>query len=701
MTEDVVGYEKRGAVAVITLQRPPVNALGYPLRQGLMDRLEEAMADDAVKAVVLVGKGRGFSGGADITEFGKPRQPPHLREVADVAELGSKPVVAAIHGMALGGGFELPLGCHYRIATATAVVGQPEVKLGIIPGAGATQRLPRLIGIELALEVIVAGDPVPAAKALELGMIDAIVDGDDLTSEAVAYAEGLLKDGKGPRVTRNLSDKIGSAEEAAAAVERSRQMITKKFRGMRAAEACLEAVEASATLSFEDGMAKEAELFQGCVMSDQSAAQRHAFFAEREVAKIPDVPADTQAQPIKTAAVLGAGTMGGGIAMNFANAGIPVTVLETSKEALDKGLDVVRGNYAGSVSRGRINQAKMDAAVGLITGTLDYGDVKDADIVIEAVFESMDIKKEVFAKLDAVCKPDTILATNTSTLDVNEIASATNRPDKVVGTHFFSPANVMRLLENVRGDASSAETIQTVMQLSKRIKKVGVLVGVCYGFVGNRMLHAYTREANFLLEEGALPQQIDKVIYDFGLPMGPFAMGDLAGLDVGWRIRQERAKTHPSNDRYAWTISDRLCERGRFGQKTQSGWYTYAEGSRTPQTDPEVEALIVEVSKEQGIERRDISDQEILERCMYPLINEGAKILEEGIALRPVDIDIVWIYGYGFPVYRGGPMFYADLIGTKAVYDVMQRLHEEHGELLRPAPLLENLAKDGKGFHDK
>ena len=699
MTDDVVGYEKRGAVAVITLQRPPVNALGQPLRQGIKDRLEEALADDAVEAIVLVGSGRGFSAGADITEFGKPPQTPHLREVTDVAELGSKPVVAAIHGMALGGGYELPLGCHYRIATPTARVGQPEVKLGIIPGAGGTQRLPRLIGIEPALEVIVAGDPVPAPKALELGMIDAIVEGDDLTAEAVAYAEGLLRDGKGPRVIRNLTDKIGTPDEVAAAFERLRQMIARRARGMRAPEACVEAVEAAISQSFEDGMAKERELFLECVQSDQSKAQRHVFFGEREVAKIPDVAADTPTQAIEAAAVLGAGTMGGGIAMNFANAGIPAQVLETSQEALDKGLDLVRKNYAGSVSRGRMTQEQMDAAMGLITGTLDYGDLKDADIVIEAVFENMDIKKEVFAKLDATCKAETILATNTSTLDVNEIASATGRPDKVIGTHFFSPANVMRLLENVRGEASSDQTIQTVMQLSKRINKVGVLVGVCYGFVGNRMLHAYSREANFLIEEGALPQQVDKVIYDFGLPMGPFAMGDMAGLDVGWRIRQERAKTHPSNQRYSW-IGDRLCERGRFGQKTSAGWYKYAEGSRTPEPDPEVEELIVGMSEELGIERREISDQEILERCMYPLINEGAKILEEGIAMRPVDIDIVWIYGYGFPVYRGGPMFYADLIGTETVYDVMQRLFETHGELLKPAPLLERLAKDGKGFYE-
>ncbi len=697
MTE-VVHYERRGAIGVITLDKPPVNALGAVLRQGIHKHLQEALADDDVKAVVLIGSGRCFSGGADISEFGKPPTPPHLREIIDLAEQAPKPVIAAIHGTAAGGGLELPLGCHYRVGTASAQIGQPEVKLGIIPGAGGTQRLPRLIGVEAALEIIVGGDFISGDQAHALGIFDAIIEG-DLTEGAVGFAERLVAEGKGRRVTRELTDKIGRPQDFADVFAGMRKRIARRTRGMIAPEACIVAVEAALTMPFDEGMAKERELFVECHDSDQSKSQRHVFFAERQVAKVPDVPADTPLQPIDTAAVIGAGTMGGGIAMNFANAGIPVHVLEVSQEALDKGLGVVEKNYAASLSKGRISQAGMDAAMGLITGTTDYDDVKDADVVVEAVFEDMDLKKEVFASLDKVCKPDAILATNTSSLDVNEIASATERPEKVIGTHFFSPANVMRLLENVRGAQTSKETIATVMRLSRTIGKVGVLVGVCDGFVGNRMLHAYMNQANFLLEEGALPQQVDKVIFDFGFPMGPFTMGDMAGLDVGWRVRQERAKRRPSNERMS-PIADRICEKGRFGQKTGAGWYTYEDGSRTPLPDPEIEELIIAVSKELGIERRPIDDQEILERCLYPLINEGAKILEEGIALRPADIDIVWIYGYGFPVYRVGPMFHADLVGTKTIYDAMSRLYDTHGEMLKPAPLLEKLAKEGKGFHD-
>jgi 3-hydroxyacyl-CoA dehydrogenase len=489
------------------------------------------------------------------------------------------------------------------------------------------------------------------------------------------------------------------AEDTAGLFDEARKRIARRARGLIAPHRCIESVENALTLSFDEGMKREREFFVECVGSEQSKGQRHAFFAERQAGKIPDVPADTPVLSIESAAVIGCGTMGGGIAMNFANAGIPVRVLETDPEALDKGLGVIRKNYEGSVSRGRIGQAEMDTRMFLIGGTTGYADIKDADIVIEAVFEDMDLKKRVFARLDEVCKPEAILATNTSTLDVDEIAAATKRPEKVIGTHFFSPANVMKLMENVRGARSSPETIATVMRLSKTIGKVGVLVGVCDGFVGNRMLYAYTRQANFLLDEGALPQQVDKVIYDFGFPMGPFAMGDLAGLDVGWRIRQRRAKTRDPNERYS-PIGDRVCELGRFGQKTGAGWYRYEAGSRTPIPDPEIEKLILGASRELGFTRRDIGEQEILERCLYPLINEGAKILEEGIAIRAGDIDVIWIYGYGFPIYRGGPMFYADQVGAQAVYEVMQRLHQEHGDGLEPAALLEDLAKTGKGFGD-
>jgi len=692
---ELVKYEKRGTVGVVFLENPPVNAMGSAVRQGVTKFLTQACDDPNIEAVVLVGRGRCFSGGADIREFGKPFESPHLREVIDTAEDSPKPVVAAIHGTAVGGGLELALGCHYRVGDKSARLGLPEIKLGLLPGAGGTQRLPRLIGVEPALEVILSGEFLPADRAHALGLLDEVVEG-DLVAGAVAFAERLVSEGRPLRKLRELTiDPEGTAE----IFEKTRKSIARKARGLIAPTRCIESVENAVALSYDEGMAKEREYFLECLESEQSKGQRHAFFAERQATKIPDVAADTPVQPIETAAVLGCGTMGGGIAMNFANAGIPVTVLEAEAEALDKGLAIIARNYAGSVSRGRITQDQMDRRLALITGTTDYGDIAGADIVIEAVFEDMDLKKQVYATLEKTCKPAAILATNTSTLDVDEIAAATTRPEKVIGTHFFSPANVMKLMENVRGAKTSDETIATVMKLSKTIGKVGVLVGVCDGFVGNRMLHAYTRQAAFLLEEGALPHQVDKVIYDFGFPMGPFAMGDLAGLDVGWRIRQRRAKTRPKDERYS-PIADRICERGRFGQKTNAGWYRYEEGSRTPRPDPEIEELIVQVSGELGFERREIGEQEILERCMYPLINEGAKILEEGIAIRASDVDVVWIYGYGFPVHRGGPMFYADRVGTKAIYETMSRLHDQHGEMLKPAPLLAELAKSGKGFAD-
>jgi 3-hydroxyacyl-CoA dehydrogenase len=692
---DVVDYEKRGTVGVVFLDNPPVNAMGAAARQGVTKHLTQACDDPDIQAVVLVGRGRCFSGGADIREFGKPFESPHLREVIDTAEDSPKPVIAAIHGTAVGGGLELALGCHYRVGDKSARLGLPEIKLGLLPGAGGTQRLPRLIGVEPALGIILSGEYLPADKARALGLLDEVAEG-GLVEGAVAFAERLVSEGRPLRKTRELTI---DPEGAAGIFEKTRKSIARKARGMIAPYRCIESVENAVALPYDEGMAKEREYFLECLDSEQSKGQRHAFFAERQATKIPDVAADTPVQPIDTAAVLGCGTMGGGIAMNFANAGIPVTVLEAEAEALDKGLAIIAKNYAGSVSRGRITQEQMDRRLALITGTTDYSDIAGADIVIEAVFEDMDLKKRIYATLDETCKPSAILATNTSTLDVDEIAAATRRPEKVIGTHFFSPANVMKLMENVRGAKTSDETIATVMKLSKTIGKVGVLVGVCDGFVGNRMLYAYTRQAAFLLEEGALPHQVDKVIYDFGFPMGPFAMGDLAGLDVGWRIRQRRAKTRPKDERYS-PIADRICERGRFGQKTNAGWYRYEEGSRTPQPDPEIEDLIIQVSGELGFDRREISEQEILERCMYPLINEGAKILEEGIAIRASDVDVVWIYGYGFPVHRGGPMFYADRVGAKTIHDTMSRLHDQHGEMLRPAPLLADLAKSGKGFGD-
>ena len=697
---DAVTVSNHNGVAVITLDNPPVNGLGFAVRAGLQAAFDSAVADDAVRALVITGAGRMFSGGADIREFGQtpPDGTPHLPSLFDAIEAQGKPVVAAMHGVALGGGCELALACHVRLAAPGTRVGLPEVTLGILPGAGGTQRMPRLIGVPAALDLIVSGKMVPAPKAQQLGIIDEVVEG-DVVDAAVALARQMADEHRPIRRASALDERIAEARGTPELFADFRKKMARRARGFDAPYACVACVEAAVNQPFAEGLATERETFLRLVASDQSKAQRHVFFAERQVAKIPDVPADTPTRPIETAAVIGCGTMGGGIAMNFANAGIPVTVFEVSPEALDTGLAIITKNYAATVSKGRLSQEAMDTRLGLISTTVDYGDLADVDVVIEAVFEEMELKREVFGKLDAVCKAEAILASNTSTLDVNEIASATGRPSQVIGTHFFSPANVMKLMENVRGAQTSPETIATIMKLSKAIGKVGVLVGVCDGFVGNRMLYAYRRQADFLLEEGALPQQIDTVIYDFGMPMGPYAMSDLAGLDVGWRIRKGQAATRPAHLRYS-TIADRVCELGRFGQKTGAGWHRYEPGSRTPNPDPEIEQLIASISLEQRITRREITDQEILERCMYPLVNEGAKILEEGLALRPGDIDIIWIYGYGFPRYRGGPMFWADLVGVQTIYDVMSRLHDEHGDWLEPAPLLKKLAEQGKGFGD-
>ena len=533
---------------------------------------------------------------------------------------------------------------------------------------------------------------------MALGFVDERVDG-DLEATAIARAHQLAADGTPPRRASQLEEHLEAARGRPEIFETFRKGMAKRARGFDAPYACVDCVEKALTLPYPEALRHERAVFSRLRESDQSAAQRHAFFAEREVAKIPDVPKDTPARPIAAAAVVGCGTMGGGIAMSIANAGLPVTILESAPEALDRGMAIIRRNYAATVSKGRLSQAEMDARLARITPTLDDDALGAADVVIEAVFEEMPLKKEVFGRLDRVCKPEAILATNTSTLDVDEIAAATSRPEQVIGTHFFSPANVMKLMENVRGDRSAPQTIATVMKLSKTLGKVGVLVGVCDGFVGNRMLYAYRRQADFLLEEGALPAQVDKVIYDFGLPMGPYQMADLTGLDVSWRVRKAQAPTRPAHLRYS-PIADRICEMGRFGQKTGAGWYRYEEGSRTPLSDPAIRDLIVGVSEESGIARRTVDDDEIVPRLLYPLVNEGAKILEEGLALRAGDIDVIWMHGYGFPRYRGGPMFWADLVGLRTIYDTMSRLHDEHGEWLKPAPLLERLAAQGKGFGD-
>ena len=674
-------------VAIITIENPPVNALKHDVRAGLIEALKQ-VKDPAIKAVVLTGVGRAFSAGADISEFGKPLNPPGLHEVIVTIEAMPKPVVAAIHGTALGGGLELALACHYRVANRGARVGLPEIKLGILPGAGGTQRLPRLIGPEKGLEAIVSGDMIAADRALALGIVDAVLDG-ELVPAAVDFARNAV--GKSIKLVRDREDKIASARANPAAYEEAAAKIVGRARGRRAQTACVESVRNAFSLPFDDGLAREQALFRELVVSDESRAQRHIFFAEREAARVPDMPASTSARPFARATVIGAGTMGGGIAMSFANAGIPVSIIETGADLLQKGLDRIVANYRTTISRGRLTQAEMDKRMNLISGKVGLDAVAEADVVIEAVFEEMDLKKQIFGELDRKARPGTLLATNTSTLDVDAIARSTKRPQDVLGTHFFSPANVMRLLEIVRGKATSHEALVTAIALGRKIGKVPVVVGNCDGFVGNRMLARRSIESERLLLEGALPHEVDAAVVEFGFPMGPFAMSDLAGLDVSWRIRRARGARAE--------IADPLCEAGRYGQKTGKGYYLYQSGSRTPAPDPEVEQIIVQASKRLGITRRKIDKQEIVERMIYPMINEGARILEEGIAYRPGDIDVIWVYGYGWPVWRGGPMFYADQVGLGEIRDRLAvYAQRSRDKTLEPAPLLAQLAADGKGF---
>ncbi|HAM77318.1 MAG: enoyl-CoA hydratase/isomerase family protein [Alcanivorax sp.] len=691
---EVVSYRLEGDIGVIGVDYPPVNALGQGVREGLVNCLRQGLEDDQAKALVVIGEGRTFPAGADIREFGKPPAGPALPDVISEYESSDKLVIAAIHGTALGGGLEVALGCDYRVALESAKVGLPEVKLGLLPGAGGTQRLPRLVGAKAALDMIVGGNPVKAKDAFKVGIVDEVVGG-DLLEGALAYARKLVADNAPLRKIRDLDVK----KEDADLFTNYEKSIARKQRGFKAPFHCIKAVQAAVELPFDEGMKRERELFAELLVSPESRAQRHVFFAEREVAKVPGLPKDTAKRDVKSAAIIGAGTMGGGIAMNFANAGIPVKILEVKEDALERGIAVIRKNYENTAKKGRITQEQVEQRMALIQPTLSYDDLSDVDLVIEAVFENMDVKKAVFTELDRVCKPGAILATNTSTLDVNRIASFTKRPEDVVGMHFFSPANVMKLLENVRGEKTSDEVVATVMDLSRRIGKVGVLVGVCHGFVGNRMLHKRQAEAVQLVNEGANPAQVDKVLFDLGFPMGPFAMSDLAGMDVGYRIREELRKEDPDNaPPRNWT--DDLVEQGRLGQKTQAGVFDYKEGDRTPVPSSEVDALIAKFREENGIQSRDISDQEILERCMYIMVNEGAKILEEGIAARPLDVDVIWIYGYGFPVYRGGVLFWADSVGLKTIYDKVSQIHQETGsDTWKPAALLEKLAKEGKGFY--
>ncbi|MBL8231192.1 MAG: enoyl-CoA hydratase/isomerase family protein [Bryobacterales bacterium] len=695
---DLVLYQVDGNVAVITVNNPPVNALSPGVPEGIAAYLRRAAEDLAVEAIVLIGGGRSFIAGADIKEFGKvtsgekPRGE-GLHPLLYALEDSPKAVTAAIHGQAFGGGLEVAMACAYRVAAANANTGQPEVKLGIIPGAAGTQRLPRLVGVAKAVEMCQFGDPVKAPEAARLGLIDRIIEG-DLLAGAVAFARETA--GAPLRKVRDRNDKLGTEDENAPIFASAREAAKKRQRNLVAPLAAIDAVEAATKLPFAEGVKEEGRLFQQCLFSTQSKALIHVFFGERTVAKIPDVPKETPLLPIGKAAVLGAGTMGGGIAMNYANAGIPVVLKDASQEALDKGLATIRKNYAASVAKGRFSQAVMDQRMALITPTLDEQAFEDADIIVEAVFENMALKKEIVARLDEIAKPAAILASNTSTLSIDEIASATKRPHMVIGHHFFSPANVMRLLEIVRGRETSKEVIATSMSLARTLGKIGVLVGNCRGFVGNRMFGPYRREAQFLVEEGAAIEAVDRAMTDFGMAMGPLAVGDLAGLDIGWRIRKEFKHLEQPGVRKP-LLEDRLVEMGRFGQKTGAGWYKYDE-NRKALPDPAVEELIAKVREAAGIQARVISQEEITDRLLYSLVNEGARILEERIALRSADIDIVYLNGYGFPGYRGGPMFYADTIGPSAVLERVRDFHKQHGALWTPAPLLEQLVRDGRTF---
>ncbi|MDB5950920.1 MAG: 3-hydroxyacyl-CoA dehydrogenase [Massilia sp.] len=690
-------YVVNGSVAVITLNNPPVNGLGLATRTAAVDGVRRALADVAVTAIVITGAGKAFSGGADIKEFNSPKAltEPSLHTLIRVVEESTKPTIAAIHTVCMGGGLELALGCNYRVALPGAQIALPEVKLGLLPGAGGTQRLPRLVGLEMAVNMIVSGTPVLSENLANTALFDEVfAPGADLLTSALTFAGKVAASRPLPKVR----DRKVDYPNHEAFLQFTRNTVKAMSGPFPAPLECVETVAASVTRKFEDGLKFERERFLHLIQTPESKSLRHAFFAERLASKVPDVPADTPTRAIRQAAIIGAGTMGGGIAMNFVNAGIPVVLLETKQEALDKGIATIRKNYENTMKKGKLTQEKFDQRIGLISGTLSYGDIAQADIVVEAVFEDMKVKETVFRQLDAVMKPGAILASNTSTLDVDQIAGFTSRPQDVIGTHFFSPANVMKLLEIVRGKETGKDVLATTLALSKKLKKTGVVSGVCDGFIGNRMIEQYSRQAGFLLEEGCLPEQVDAAVEKFGFAMGPFRMGDLAGNDIGWYIRKRRYVEKPEIV-YSKT-ADLLCEMGRFGQKTGAGWYDYKPGDRKPYANAGVNEMIVRHSADIGVERRKITDQEIVERLVYSLVNEGARILEEGIAMRASDIDMVYLTGYGFPLYRGGPMFYADTVGLFNVLMAMEKYAQgRHGDAWAPAPLLARLAAEGKGFN--
>lgn len=678
-----------GDVAVLTLNSPPVNALSAAVRSGILDGVKLAIADHKVKGIVLICAGKTFIAGADITEFGRPPVGPSLADVQAVIENAPKPVVAAIHGTALGGGLEVALVCHYRVAAKSAKCGLPEVNLGLLPGAGGTQRLPRIVGPATALDMVTSGAHIGAAAAAEMGLFDLVTDDAALRTEAIAFVRQLNAEQRPLRKVRDLNEKVEAARGKPELFDDFRKTNARKFRGFDAPEYNIRCIEAAVNLPFDEGMKVERKLFLELMNGTQSAAQRYYFFASRQVWNVPDVPADTPTIDVKKVGIVGAGTMGGGIAMSLLNAGVPVVIVETAQEALDRGMRTIRANYDNTASKGRITTVDVEKRMALLTPTLDLGQLAEVDLVIEAVYENMDVKKDIFGKLDKIVKQGAILATNTSALDVNEIASATSRPEAVIGLHFFSPANVMKLLEVVRGDKTSRPVIRTSMELARKIGKIAALVGVCPGFVGNRMLAQRQREAQKLILEGALPWHIDRVLYNFGLPMGPFAMSDLAGLDLGW----SREKSTGS------TLREILCEMGRRGQKAGAGYYDYDE-NRNAKPSAVVEQIIRDFAAKRGKTSRVVSEQEILERCIYTMINEGAKILEEGKAIRASDIDVVWVNGYGWPVYRGGPMFYADTIGLDKVLAALKNYEATLGADFKPAKLLEDLVAQGRSFGD-
>ena len=693
---EVVRFDVEDGVGVITVDYPPVNALGPGVREGIIAAVAKGEADASVKAMVLIGAGRSFIAGADIRQFGKPR-PVLPRSSVDVLDSATKPTVAAIHGFALGGGLEHALGCHYRVAVPSAKVGLPEVLIGILPGGGGTQRLPRLIGPKAAMEMIVSGRHVPAEEAKKMGIVDAIVPGKDLRREAIDYAKSVADKRPLLRI-RDRTDKIAEAKADPGMFDAMRKSIARKARNQKAPYNCIACVEAAVSQPFDEGIATERRLFSELENADEAKALRYAFFAEREVAKIPGAPANFKPPKIKTAAVVGAGTMGGGIAMSFADFGIPVKVLEVSRDVLDKGIQRVRDNYAISVKRGSTTQAQMDERMARITPVERYEDIGDCDVVIEAVFERPDVKRDVFAKLEKVMKPDALLLSNSSAIDTDIMAGMTTRPQSVAGAHFFAPANVMKLYEVVKGSKTSVETILRTMQVGRDIGKISAVAGSCDGFAANRSRAPFGTEMMMMLEEGALPEQIDKVMVDFGYPIGPFAVGDLSGLDIGYDTRKRRAAENPNFRKLL--IPDRLVEMGRKGQKTGAGWFRYEKGDRTPHPDEVVKSVIADVARELGIAQRTFTDDEILKRLLFASVNETCKILEEGKALRASDMDVMWLHGFGFPRYRGGLMFWADGIGVKEVYRQIQEWHQRYGDRWKPAVLLKELAESGTSFRD-